>query len=135
MTGEGNAQTDRRVIAGDGLPPTLGPYSPAVRAGGLLHVSGQPGIGDEPGVPVGPTFGEQARQAFANLERILRAGGSRPQDVVSVTVMLTDVRNFPELNEIFAEVFPTDPPARTAMEIGLAPGFHLTVACVAQVDA
>ena len=133
MTHTGS-RVERTVIAGEGLPPTLGPYSPAVRAGDVLHVSGQPGIGDVPGEPVGPTFGEQARQAFANLERVLRAGGSRPELVVNVTVMLTDVGNFPELNEIFAEVFPDDPPARVSMQIGLAPGFHITVACTALVE-
>jgi 2-iminobutanoate/2-iminopropanoate deaminase len=53
---------------------------------------------------------EQSRQAFANLDAVLRAGGSRPELVVSTTVLVADQASFPELNELYAEFFPTEPP-------------------------
>jgi 2-iminobutanoate/2-iminopropanoate deaminase len=124
----------KQVVSGPAVPPALGPYSQAVRAGDLLFVSGQAGVGDVPREPVGPGFLEQARQAFANLEAVLRAGGSRPELVLNVTVMVTDMGAFAELNQVFAEVFPTDPPARMTMQVALAPGFLISVACVALVE-
>lgn len=121
------------VVAGPGMPTPLGPYSQAVRSGDLLFVSGQAAVGDEPG-PVGDTFVEQARQAFANLVAVVRAGGSRPDLVLNVTVMMADLGAFAELNQVYAEVFPADPPARMTMQVGLAPGYLLSVACVAVAE-
>ena len=77
---------EREVVTGPGLPSQIGPYSQAVRAGGLLYVSGQPGVDPETGEAAGPRFSEQARQAFANLDAVLRVGGSRPELVASTTV-------------------------------------------------
>lgn len=128
-------QGRKDVVSGAGLPAALGPYSQAVRTGDLLFVSGQAAVGDEPGRPVGETFAEQARQAFANLLAVVRAGGSRPELVVNVTVMLSDFAGVGDLNEVYAEVFPVDPPARMTMQVGLAPGYLLAVGCVAVVEA
>lgn len=89
-----------QVISGDGFPPTIGPYSPAVRAGDLLFVSGQGGIDPASGEPAGESFGEQARQVFRNLDAVLRAGGSDPSLVVNTTVLLADVSSFAELNAV-----------------------------------
>lgn len=124
----------KAVVAGPDLPPALGPYSQAVRSGNLLFVSGQAAVGDEPGRPVGDTFAQQARQAFANLLAVVRAGGSSPDLVLNVTVMMSDLAAFTDLNEVYAEVFPTEPPARITMQVGLAPGYLLAVACVAVVE-
>lgn len=122
----------KEIVAGTGVPTPLGPYSQAVRTGDLLFVSGQAAVGDEPG-PVGDTFGEQARKAFANLIAVVEAGGSRSDLVVNVTVMMSDLGAFADLNQVYAEVFPTNPPARMTMQVGLAPGYLLSVACVAVV--
>lgn len=91
---------------------TIGPYSQAVRAAGLLFVSGQPGIDPSTGESAGPTFEVQARQTFKNLDTVLRAGSSRLDLVVNTTVLLADISNFAELNTLFTEFFPHDPPAR-----------------------
>lgn len=127
-------QGRKDVVSGSGLPGALGPYSQGVRTGDLLFVSGQAAVGDQPGRPVGETFVEQARQAFSNLLAVVRAGGSRPDLVVNVTVMLSDFAAVGDLNEVYAEVFPVDPPARMTMQVGLAPGYLLAVACVAVVE-
>ena len=58
---------ERQVVRGPDLPAQIGPYPQAVRAGGFVFVSGQPGIDPKSGDPAGSSFGDQARQAFANL--------------------------------------------------------------------
>jgi 2-iminobutanoate/2-iminopropanoate deaminase len=124
---------DREVVISPGLPPQIGPYSHAVRAGQLLFVSGQPGIDPGTGEPAGPTFGEQARQAFANLDAVLRAGGSRPDLVVNTTVLVADHSSFAELNELFAAFFPDQPPARMTMQVPLPHGLLISIGCTAVV--
>jgi 2-iminobutanoate/2-iminopropanoate deaminase len=127
--------TKRQVISGPGVPPVLGPYSAGVRAGDHLYVSGQAGIDPETGEPAGPTLGEQARQAMRNVEAVLRAGGSRPELVLSTTVLVADISAFAEVNDIFAETFPVDPPARMTMQVPLPRGLLISVGCVALVDS
>jgi 2-iminobutanoate/2-iminopropanoate deaminase len=73
----------------------------------------------------------QARQAFKNLDTVLQAGSSRLGLVVNTTVLITDVSNFAELNRLFAEFFPDDPPARMTMQIPLPKGLLISIGCVA----
>lgn len=113
---------------------TIGPYSQAVRAAGLLFVSGQPGTDPSTGEAAGTTFDVQARQAFKNLETVLRAGGSRLDLVINTTVLLTDVSNFAELNRLFGEFFPQNPPARMTMTVPLPKGLLLSIGCVAATE-
>ena len=112
---------------------TIGPYSQAVRTGDLLFVSGQPGIDPQTGAVAGPDFATQARQAFRNLETVLEAGGSRLDLVVNTTVLVTEISNFPEINRLFAEFFPSDPPARMTMQVPLPNGLLFSIGCVAAV--
>jgi 2-iminobutanoate/2-iminopropanoate deaminase len=121
----------REIISGPGVPPQIGPYSQAVRAAGLVFVAGQPGIEPDTGQPAGATFGEQAMQAFTNLESVLLAGGSRPDLVVNTTVLLSSIADFAELNELFGAFFPTDPPARMVMQVPLPEGLLISIGCVA----
>jgi len=80
-----------------------------LRAGDFLFVSGQPGDDRATAQPVGSSFGEQARQALRNLDAVLRAAGSRPKPVVNTTVLVADAGDFAELDELYAEFFPSDP--------------------------
>jgi 2-iminobutanoate/2-iminopropanoate deaminase len=125
---------ERQIVSGPNVPRQIGPYSQAVRSGGFLFVSGQPGVNPETGEAAGSTFSEQARQAFANLEAVLRAGGSRPDLVVNTTVLVADQTSFPELNELFARFFPEDPPARMTMQVPLPRGLLISIGCVAVTD-
>jgi 2-iminobutanoate/2-iminopropanoate deaminase len=125
---------DRQIISGSSLPKQIGPYSHGVRAGGFVFVSGQPGVDPETGEAAGPTFLEQAKQAFANLDAVLRAGGSRPDLVVSTTVLVADQASFPEMNQLYAEFFPTDPPARMTMQVPLPRGLLISIGCTAVTD-
>ena len=124
----------REVIAGPDVPKGIGPYSAGVRAGDFLYVSGQPGIDPATGEPAGATLAEQARQSMRNVEAVLRAGGSRPELVVNVTVLVTDISEFAQVNEVFAETFPSEPPARMTMQVPLPLGLLISVGCVALVD-
>jgi 2-iminobutanoate/2-iminopropanoate deaminase len=122
---------DRETIAGPDVPPTIGPYSPGVRAGDLVYVSGQPGIDPDSGDLAGDSLREQARQAMRNVESVLRAGGSRLELVVNTTVLVTDISEFPVVNEIFAQAFPVDPPARMVMQVPLPGALLISIGCVA----
>ena len=124
----------REVISGPGVPPAIGPYSAGVRAGDVLYVSGQAGIDPETREPAGPALRDQARQAMRNVEAVLRAGGSRPDLVVNTTVLVADISEFAVVNELFAEMFPTDPPARMTMQVPLPLGLLISIGCVALVE-
>jgi 2-iminobutanoate/2-iminopropanoate deaminase len=119
------------IVDGPELPAKIGPYSHAVRAAGLLFVSGQAGVDPQTGRPAGPTMAEQARQAFANLATVLRAGGSAPELVVNTTILIADATEFAEVNAQFAEFFATNPPARMTMQVVLPLGLLISVGCTA----
>lgn len=125
----------REVVSGPGVPSGIGPYSPAVRAGGFLFVSGQPGVDPETAEAAGPSFGEQARQAFRNLDAVLRAGDSRPELVVETTVLVADASAFVELNELYAAFFPSEPPARMTMQVPLPRGLLISIGCTAVTES
>ncbi len=127
--------TQREVVAGPDVPKTIGPYSPGVRAGDFLYVSGQPGTDPVSGEVAGPTLADQARQSMRNVEAVLRAGGSRPELVVNTTVLVADISEFAAVNEVFGETFPTDPPARMTMQVPLPHGLLISIGCVALVDS
>lgn len=125
---------ERQIVSGPGLPSGIGPYSQAVRAGGFVFVSGQPGVDPATGESAGPSFTKQARQAFANLGAVLEAAGSSPALVVSTTVLVADQSSFPELNELFAEFFPEEPPTRMTMQVPLPRGLLISIGCTAVVE-
>jgi 2-iminobutanoate/2-iminopropanoate deaminase len=122
---------DRQVVTDPGLPPSIGPYSHAVRAGGFVFVAGQPGLDPDTGEVPGTSFADEARQAFANLATVLRVSGSRPELVVSTTVLVADLVDFPAMNSAFAEFFPTGPPTRMTMQVPLPRGLRISIGCTA----
>lgn len=124
---------NKQVIVVPGLK-TIGPYSQAVRGGGLLFVSGQPGVDPATGEAAGPDFETQLRQVFRNLDTVLRAGGSHLDLVVNTTALVSDIANFPMVNAAFAEFFPKNPPARMTMQVPLPKGLLISVGCAAVVD-
>ena len=113
--------SDAEVIAID--PDPLAPYaiSPGWKAGGLLFLSGQAAI-DDSGAIVGiGDFEAQLAQTFANIDRVLAAGGSSRDRIVKVTIYLTDMGNFPAMVEARKHYFSEPWPADTIVEVqGLA---------------
>lgn len=109
------------------MPKLIGPYSQAVRAGGFLFISGQPGIDPASGsVPAGG-FEAEARQAFVNLRTVVEAAGASLERVVKTTVFLGSADDFPAMNQLFAEFFPTAPPARATPIVGLPRSLRISI--------
>ncbi|MGN7457929.1 RidA family protein [Paenibacillus pasadenensis] len=107
-------------IIAAGAPAAIGPYSHAVKLGGLLFTSGQiPLLPD--GTLVEGGIEEQARQVFRNLEAVLAAGGSSLAQVVKATVFLKDMNQFAAVNEVYASFFGDHKPARSAVEVARLP--------------
>lgn len=102
-------------------PAAIGPYSQAVRTGNTIYVSGQ--------IPIDPATGElveadiavQTRQSFTNIKNILEAAGAGMDDVVKVTVLLSDIADFAAMNEVYAEFFTEPYPARAAFQAAAIP--------------
>ena len=113
------------------MPKALGPYSQVVRAGDFLFVSGQTGLDPATGNPAGPTFEQQARQAFVNLSTVLEAAGSSLAHVVKTTIFCADATAFTTLNDLYAEFFPNRPPARSAPIVQLPRGLLVSIECIA----
>lgn len=113
--------TTREAIESGDAPAAVGPYSQAVRVGGQLFCSGQIGIDPHTGELVSEDFGDQVRQVLKNLAAVLEEAGMSFADVVRVSVFVTDIEDFAELNEIYAEYFSAPHPARVTLEASALP--------------
>ena len=112
----------REVVTAMGAPAALGPYSHAIRAGGLLFCSGQIALDPETGQLSGDTPADQTRRCLENLSVVCAAAGTRLEEAVRTTVYLTDVEAFGEVNQAYAEYFGGDPPARVTVGVAALPG-------------
>jgi 2-iminobutanoate/2-iminopropanoate deaminase len=108
-------------ITTENAPAAVGPYSQGIRAGDLIFTAGQLGI--VPGTTefAGPDIESQTRQALKNLKAVLEAGGSCLENAVKTTVFLADMGEFARMNAVYAEFFPEDPPARSAVQVAALP--------------
>jgi 2-iminobutanoate/2-iminopropanoate deaminase len=110
------------------------PYSQAIKAGGLVFVSGQLALRPDHGEIVGETIQEQTEQIFANLGAILDAAGSSLDKLVKTTVYLVDLGDFQGMNEIYARHVGDRPPARATIEVSALPsGAKLEIEAVAEL--
>ncbi len=108
---------EREVITTDRAPAAIGPYSLGIKAGNLVFVSGTVGWDAQGKVAGDGSVKAQTRQAFENIKSVLEAAGGSLENVVKVTVFLTDPDDYREMNEVRAEYFPKDPPASSAFAI------------------
>ncbi len=113
--------SEKEVIISDQLPPAKGPYSPAIRAHGFVFVSGQGPIDAATGEVVRGDVGQQTRLVLQNVSGVLAAAGSSLDTVVKTTVYLSDIGDFAAMNAVYAEFFPSDPPARTTIQAANLP--------------
>jgi 2-iminobutanoate/2-iminopropanoate deaminase len=119
-------RTDKAAKA----PPT---YSQAVRAGGLVFVSGTGPFDAASGAVVGATIQEQTAQCLKNIAAILAAAGSSLEKAVSATVIIREEDDFPGMNEEWLRWFPTDPPARQGAKLPVKiPGLKVSIAMIAE---
>ncbi len=114
------------------VPAPAGAYSPGVRAGSLLFVSGQTPRDPATSQIIGTTIEEQTRVTLANVERILKAGGATLQQVVSVTVYLSDEDNWGRFNEVYKTVFTAPYPTRAVVGAQLR-GIMVEISAVAYI--
>jgi 2-iminobutanoate/2-iminopropanoate deaminase len=121
----------KQVISHSDMPAPYGAYSTAIRAGDFIFVSGQAGIVPETGKKAGEDFDSQARQAFQNLKTCLECSGASMDDVVKVITWLGDPEERAALNNLFAEYFPNEPPARSTPIVDLPMGLLLSIEATA----
>ena len=100
--------------------PAIGPYRQATEAGGFVFLSGQLAL-DEQGNLLSGSVAEQTRKALERAQSLLKEAGLSLGDVVKATVFLTDLKTFPEMNTVYAEFFPKDPPARSTIQVAALP--------------
>jgi reactive intermediate/imine deaminase len=123
------------IIATDDAPKAIGPYSQALRIGNMLYTSGQIALDPATGNLVQGDFAAQARRVFDNLKAVLTAGGSSFSKVIKATVYLTDMANFPTLNEIYASSFGDTKPARSTVGVAQLPkGAQVEIDLIALVE-
>ena len=111
----------KEIIFTEKAPKAIGPYSQAVKAGGFFFLSGQIPINPESGNLMIASIEEQANQVILNLKSICEAAGSGLEDIVKLTIYLTDLGNFAKVNEAMLEYFLEPYPARATVEISALP--------------
>jgi reactive intermediate/imine deaminase len=111
----------KQAIHSDDAPAAIGTYSQAVRAGQLVFLSGQIPLRPDDMSIVEGDFEGRARQVFSNLKAVAKAAGGDLNDVVKLTVFLTDLENFATVNAVMAEFFDEPYPARAAVGVASLP--------------
>jgi 2-iminobutanoate/2-iminopropanoate deaminase len=111
----------RQAIASPGAPKAIGPYSPAIRAGNLLFLSGQIAIDPATGALIDGGIGAQTEQVMRNIAALLAAAGAGFEHVVRTTVFLADMQEFAAMNECYAKFVMDPPPARATVQVARLP--------------
>ena len=121
------------IVQTDHAPKSFAGYSQAVKAGGLVFVSGQGPFDPVSGALVGDTIQEQTAQCLRNIEAILRAAGSALDKAVSATFILGEESDFAGMNEEWNKWFKVDPPARQGAKLPVRPkGMKISIAVIAE---
>lgn len=111
---------DKNVISSDNAPSAIGPYSPGIKTGSTVYLSGQLGINPATG-KLCDGVAAQADQSLTNIETLLAEAGATMDNVVKVTVLLNDIADFAAVNEVYAQHFSEPYPARSAFQVGALP--------------
>jgi len=124
---------DKSAVTTERIAPPAGPFSPAVRSGGTLYLSGQVAQDPSTGRIVAGDVSRQTEQIFANVSSVLEAAGMTFANVVRVGVFLTDIRDFQAMNAAYARFFEAPYPARTTVAVAALPlGAAVEIDLVAQ---
>lgn len=109
-----------KVLHTDKAPAAIGPYSQGIQAGNLLFTSGQ--------LPLNPETGElksdirsATQQSLENVRNILESAGASMDKIIKVVIFLRDMNDFAAMNEVYGTYFPTNPPARSAVQVARLP--------------
>jgi 2-iminobutanoate/2-iminopropanoate deaminase len=120
----------REIIATNDAPKAIGPYSQAIRANGLIFVSGQTPIDPATQQLISGSIAEQTERVLRNIQAILTQAGSSMDRVVRCGVFLKDMNDFTAMNEVYGKFFPSNPPARTTIQAA-----RLPKDCQVEIDA
>ena len=122
----------KRIISTTAAPGAIGPYSQAVEANGTLYISGQVAIDPAIGKMIEGGITEQTTQVLKNIKAILIAAGYSMNDVVKSTCLLSDMSDFKPMNEVYAQFYTSDQPARAAFSVkGLPLGALVEIETIA----
>ncbi|WP_436912360.1 RidA family protein [Halosimplex marinum] len=111
----------REEISTDDAPPSIGPFSQAIRHDDTVYVSGQGPVDPDTGDIVGDDIREQTAHTLENVEAVLSAAGASLDDVVKATVFVTDMDDYDDVNDVYAEYMSDPFPARSAVEVADLP--------------
>lgn len=112
---------ERQVFHTTNAPKAIGPYSQAIQVGNLIFCSGQTPIDPATNTMIEGDIETQTRRVLQNLSAVLEAAGSSLSKVVKTTVFLFDMNEFARMNAVYAEFFPTNPPARSTVQVARLP--------------
>jgi len=121
----------KEVVVSDKIPKPIAPYSPGIKAGNFVFVSGQVAFDPLTGEIAGSSTAEQTEQALKNLSDVLEAAGSSLEHVVKTTVFLSDLNDFKEMNSVYGKFFQNNPPARSTVQAGLVLGLKVEIEAIA----
>ncbi len=114
--------------------PSVGPYSPAIKAGDFLFISGQLPIDPQTGQLVSGSIEDQTRRCMENIKLILAKAGGSLKDLVKVTIYLADMKDFEAVNRAYGEFFDLEPPARSCLGVASLPkGARIEIEAVAYI--
>ena len=124
-----------RAFSPPEAPAAIGPYSPALRAGNLLFLSGQIPINPADGSLVGGDITAQTEQVLRNISALLHAAGATFAQVAKTTVFLADINDFAAMNAVYAKFVATPPPARSTVQVARLPrDVRVEIDVIALVD-
>lgn len=119
--GAAQAADGKEVVSSPDAPAAIGPYSQAIRHGGTLYLAGQLPMDAKTKQISAGTIEEQTRLVLENLKAVLTAAGMTMDDVVSTSVFMKDLNEFPKMNEVYATFFKDKPPARATIQAARLP--------------
>ncbi|MEZ4946666.1 MAG: RidA family protein [Cyclobacteriaceae bacterium] len=122
----------KEVVYSSNAPEPIGPYSQAIMAGNTLFVSGQIPIDTTSGKIISDDIVAETNQVMKNLEAILKEAGMDFSNVVKCSIFLSDMNNFPKVNDAYGQYFKSDPPARETVEVSRLPkDVNVEISCIA----
>jgi 2-iminobutanoate/2-iminopropanoate deaminase len=125
----------KRVVANEGAPKAIGPYSQAIVHGDLIYCSGQIPLDPATGVIVPGDIAEQTARVLENLKAVLESAGSSLDRVLKTTVFVKDLGEFALMNEVYGRYFHVNPPARSTVEVSRLPrDVRVEIDCIAALD-
>lgn len=120
------------IIKTENAPAAIGPYSQAIKTGGFVFCSGQIALKPQDGTLISDDLREQTKQVMENLKAVLEAAGSGLDKIVKITIYLTSIAGFADVNEVYGSHFVEHKPARATVEVSNLPkGAKVEIDCIA----